>query len=592
MAALSPSLLFSTVSTPRSCAQVSSTPMVHPDAQRSGAYLSYLQALQDVVLVLSPQHELTFINMPADSWFSHHAPLFWTPLPQPEPALCDRQGHPLHEALLPLRRVLAGESLHGLELQVLATDPAAPRWLSVNGSMLPDGHALVTLRDISQLKHDEADAVRLALYDPLTALPNRNLLMERVTQTLAHPPATEMALLLIDINRFKVINEHLGHAAGNQLLQDLSQRLQHVLAPQDTLARLGSDEFAVLLHHVDTRAIAIALVKRLQQIVAEPYWHQQEEICLDASIGIAFGPQGYRYPEDWLQDADTAVTLAKEAPLEGWCVFDSALKAQHDERLTLEIALRYAIAHDELRLHYQPIVAIHTQDVIGFEVLVRWQHPERGLLYPDAFIGMAEETGLVVPLGWWVLREACRQMQAWAEEMPATAALKVSVNMSSRQFAQRDLAHNIQTLLADIGFPPSRLTLEITESVLIDHSESIVATLKQLQAMGIQLSIDDFGTGYSSLSYLHRFPFDTLKIDRSFIENADQDFEKLEILQSVVRLAWNLGLEVVAEGVETQKHYAQLKALRCESGQGYLFSKPLPSTAAAQLLQQQFPPKA
>jgi len=584
--------LVSAVSTPHVRAQASATPMVHSDLQTSGTYLSYLHALQDVVMVLSPQHQLAFINVPVASWYHRHASMFWATPSTPDLPLHDREGRPLPEAHLPLRRVLVGESLHGVELQVKSFHPEAPCWLSVNGTLLPDGHALITLRDISQLKQEEANAVRLAHYDSLTDLPNRNLFMERVAHALAHPPAPEMALVLVDIDRFKVINEHLGHSGGNQLLRDLSLRIRQILAPADTLARLGSDEFALLLTSLETHAVATTLVKRLRQVVAEPYWHQQEEICLNASVGIAFGPQGYAYPEDWLQDADTAVNMAKDSPLDGWCIFDRDLKAQHDERLTLEIALRHAIAHDELRLHYQPIVAIHTQEVIGFEVLVRWQHPERGLLYPDAFIGMAEETGLVVPLGWWVLREACRQMQAWAEAMPATAALKVSVNMSSRQFAQHDLAPTIQTLLDDIGFSPSRLTLEITEGVLIDHSESIVDTLKQLQAMGIQLSIDDFGTGYSSLSYLHRFPFDILKIDRSFIENADQDFEKLEILQSVVRLAWNLGLEVVAEGVETQKHYAQLKALRCESGQGYLFSKPLPATAAAQLLQQQFLPPA
>lgn len=267
-----------------------------------------------------------------------------------------------------------------------------------------------------------------------------------------------------------------------------------------------------------------------------------------------------------------------------WCVFDGSLQAQHKQRLLAEMALRHALERDELRLHYQPIVTISTQAIIGFEALVRWQHPEKGLLMPGEFISVAEASGLIIPLSWWVLEEACRQMQAWTNAYPGMAHFTVSVNMSSKQFFQKDLVQKVSDILTKTGFDPHRLKLEITEGVLIDHSDSIIATLEQLREMGIRLAVDDFGTGYSSLSYLHRFPFDCLKIDRSFIENADQDFEKLEILQSVVRLAWNLGLDVVAEGVETHRHYAQLKALRCESGQGYLFSKPLPPDAVEEIL--------
>jgi EAL domain-containing protein (putative c-di-GMP-specific phosphodiesterase class I) len=263
------------------------------------------------------------------------------------------------------------------------------------------------------------------------------------------------------------------------------------------------------------------------------------------------------------------------------------MKGDADDSLYLEIALKKALERQEMFLEYQPIFQVRTKAVIGLESLVRWQHPEKGVLPPGQFISLAEKTGLIIPLGWWVLEESCRQLKAWQAVTPLAQNMFVSVNMSSKQFSQKDVPERIQQIIEEIGLDPKCLKLEITESVLIDHSATIVETLQAIRALGIKLSIDDFGTGYSSLSYLHRFPFDTLKIDRSFIDNADADFEKLEILQSVVRLAWNLGLEVVAEGIETQKHFAQIKALRCESGQGFLFSKPLSTTLMEKLILEQ-----
>jgi diguanylate cyclase (GGDEF)-like protein len=385
-----------------------------------------------------------------------------------------------------------------------------------------------------------------------------------------------MALLFMDLDRFKEVNDSLGHRVGNELLAQLGQRLQDHLSKHHTVARLGGDEFAVLLEHIPNPTVAIAMAEQLRNAIIQPFYLQQYEVYIDASIGIALGSEQYQQAEDWLRDADAAMYQIKDLPDRHWHIFDSSLQNQRHQRLQSEMALRQALDRQELRLYYQPIVTLSTQAIIGFEALVRWQHPERGLLMPGEFIATAEATGLIIPLGWWVLEEACQQMQTWSELHPTMANLSISVNMSSKQFSQQNLVEKVQDILAKTRFSPHRLKLEITEGVLIHHSESIVAILEQLRAMGIGLAVDDFGTGYSSLSYLHRFPFDCLKIDRSFIENADQDFEKLEILQSVVRLAWNLGLDVVAEGVETQRHYAQLKALRCESGQGYLFSQPLP----------------
>jgi diguanylate cyclase (GGDEF)-like protein len=465
-------------------------------------------------------------------------------------------------------------------------------WLSASGAPLPNGGAIVSVRNISARKQKEAALLQQALYDELTQLPKRNLLSDRVNRVISRPlEGTEplMAILFLDLDRFKVINDNLGHAAGDQLLQELGQRFQQHIRPEDTLARIGGDEFVIFLEQIMAVSTVIEVAERLQTAMTQPFFLQQQEVQVDISIGIAFGPSGYRNFEEWLHNADIAMYEAKNTPNLSWCIFDDAAsqREQH-ERLQVELDLRKALENDELCLHYQPIVNMRSRALMGFEALVRWQHPTRGLLPPTSFIPVAEETGLIVPLGWWVLQEGCRQMQVWREVIPATQSLKLSVNMSSKQFSQRGLIEQFKRVLRETGFSPHRLTIEITEGVLIENSDSIVETLKALQQMGVQLSIDDFGTGYSSLSYLHQFPFNTLKIDRSFIENADQDFDKLEILQSVIRLAWNLGLDVVAEGVETEKHYAQLLALRCEAGQGYLFAHPLEPEATDAMLREQF----
>jgi diguanylate cyclase (GGDEF)-like protein len=442
--------------------------------------------------------------------------------------------------------------------------------------------ALLVLQDISAAKQQEANLLQQAFHDTLTGLPNRDLFMDRLGHALARThdqPQVLMALLFIDLDRFKVINDNLGHQVGDDLLIEIAARLRSQLRPDVTIARLGGDEFAVLLEDMATSSTAIDLAEQIQAAIAQPLLLQQQEVYVEASIGIALGPAAYKSASDWLRDADVAMYQIKDNPSHAWHVFDNSLRVQQDLRLRTEIDLRQALMSNELRLHYQPIVMLNTEEICGFEALVRWQHPTRGLLLPGEFIHIAEATGLIIPLGWWVLAEACRQMQAWTLAFPAMANFTVSVNMSSKQFSQQNLVERIQQILAETGFSANRLKIEITEGVLIDHSDSIIDTLEQIKALGIKLLVDDFGTGYSSLSYLHRFPFDCLKIDRSFIENADQDFEKLEILQSVVRLAWNLGLDVVAEGVETTRHHAQLKALRCELGQGYLFSRPLAPTA-------------
>ncbi len=503
--------------------------------------------------------------------------------------LLDHHERPFATSDLPLQRILAGQHLQEEELLLTGTTPPHRRWVSISGAPFSSfgAAALITIRDISAVKQRETSLLTQALHDTLTGLPNRDLFLDRLSHALArsqdHQPAL-MALLFIDLDRFKVINDTLGHAAGDELLVELAARLRTQISSTATVARLGGDEFAVLLEDIPTISVAIDLAEQIRQTIQQPFFLQQQDVYIDASMGIALGPATYQSAEDWLRDADTAMYQVKSSPERGWHVFDNSLQIQENLRLKTEVELRQALERGELRLHYQPIVTINNQEICGFEALVRWQHPARGLLLPGEFIHIAEETGLIIPLGWWVIAEACRQMHLWSSTYPAMANFTVSVNMSSKQFSQQDLVAKIQRIVDETGFSPHRLKIEITEGVLIDHSDSIIETLKQIKAMGIKLLVDDFGTGYSSLSYLHRFPFDCLKIDRSFIENADQDFEKLEILQSVVRLAWNLGLDVVAEGIETPRHHAQLKALRCELGQGYLFSRPLAPAAVEAMM--------
>lgn len=546
----------------------------------SPMHLEVFDGLPDAIVIVNQQGQPLYLNRQARNFLLNHLAHLWRVEEPSDWQVLDSQGQSLLEAQLPLQRILRGDCLENEEFILLDhRSHQAPFWIALSGGLSEYGGkpvAILSGRNISARKHQEARLHHQALHDELTGLPNRIYFINQVNQILAQArPDHSMAVLFMDLDRFKEVNDNLGHRVGNELLTQLGERLQGQVRMASTVARLGGDEFAILLENVSGAAMAMTIAEQLREAIIQPFLLHQYEVYIDASIGIALGPTQYQNAEDWLRDADAAMYQIKDLPDRHWHIFDSSLQIQRSQRMQSEMELRQALAKGELRLHYQPIVTISTQSIIGFEALVRWQHPTRGLLMPGEFIVTAEATGLIIPLGWWVLEEACRQMQAWGLQYPSMANLTMSVNMSSKQFSQQNLVDKVKDILARTEFSPHRLALEVTEGVLINHSESIIAILEQLRAMGIRLAVDDFGTGYSSLSYLHRFPFDCLKIDRSFIENADQDFEKLEILQSVVRLAWNLGLDVVAEGVETQRHYAQLKALRCESGQGYLFSEPL-----------------
>jgi diguanylate cyclase (GGDEF)-like protein/PAS domain S-box-containing protein len=434
-------------------------------------------------------------------------------------------------------------------------------------------------RDIAERKHTEAKLLHNAYHDALTGLPNRHLFtdhLQMAVQRARRHKEFVFAVLFLDLDRFKNVNDSLGHTVGDQLLVALSRRLQNCLRPTDVVARLGGDEFSILLNDIGARpSEAVALAERVQQELMQPFNLGGHEVFTTASIGIALSTTGYETPEAVLRDADTVMYRAKAQGKARHEVFDQNMHARVVALLRLENDLRRAVERDELRLQYQPIVALDSGRVSGFEALARWQHPELGLIPPGDFIPVAEETGVIVELGQWVLEEACRQMRVWQSLSPQYARLKLSVNLSSRHFVQPDLYERIVEVLADTGLAPAALQLEITESVLMENAHTIVPLLSRLRDLGIELAIDDFGTGYSSLSYLSRLkPIHTLKIDRSFISMGGDDHENSEIVRTIIMLSKNMGKVVVAEGIETAGQLARLRTLNCDYGQGYLFSRP------------------
>jgi predicted signal transduction protein with EAL and GGDEF domain len=408
-------------------------------------------------------------------------------------------------------------------------------------------------------------------------------------------------VLLIDVDEFKIINDSLGHSAGDELLVKIGQRLKDAVrqadtvsrprntglsdkrSNDDTLARLGGDEFAILLDDIRDPIEAVRVAERMQEQLATPFVVNQQEIVISASIGIASSTSPHTQAEDLMRDADLAMYRAKRAGKARCEVSDTAMHANAVKRLQLETDLRKALEQGEFRVHYQPIVSLQTGKITGFEALTRWQRPE-GILSPIAFIAVAEEIGLIIPMNRQLLREACQNLRSWQAEFPSTPALTMSVNITPKEFAQPDLASEIGKTLQEVGLDPGCLQLEIIETIAMGDAEKSGQVLAQLKALGVRLSIDDFGTGYSSLSRLRRIPVDTLKIDRAFIMNMDTDPESREIVRTIIMLAHNLGLKVVAEGTETQEHINLLKQLNCEMAQGYLYSKPADGKAMLKLL--------
>jgi diguanylate cyclase (GGDEF)-like protein len=449
-------------------------------------------------------------------------------------------------------------------------------------------HYIAELESTSAALEESREHFRhAAFHDALTGLPNRNLFTEHLRVAFERAKRDRgylFAVLFLDIDRFKNVNDSLGHSCGDQLLLAISRRLEGCLRQTDTVARFGGDEFAVLVDAVADPANIIAIAEKIQQVLSAPFQFGRNEAFVTASIGIALNHAGYEQPEDILRDADIAMYYAKGNGKARHEVFDEAMYTRAVSLLRLENDLRRAIERREFCVYYQPIVKLETGDLVGFEALARWQHPERGLVTPAEFIPLAEETGLIMPLGLLVLEEACGQMRAWHQMSPTNRLLTLSVNLSGKQLTEPDLIDQIGSILQRTGLDPRGLKLEITESVVMENAEATISKLMLLRAIGVQLSIDDFGTGYSSLSYLHRFPVSVLKIDRSFVGKMHHGTENVEIARTITTLAHNLGMEVVAEGVETDEQVAQLKVLRCEYGQGYLFSKPLDRRDAEALI--------
>ncbi|HEX8463927.1 MAG TPA: EAL domain-containing protein [Abditibacterium sp.] len=467
------------------------------------------------------------------------------------------------------------------------------RWLWVlsRGLRICDAHGVParmagSQSDISAQVRAQQTIEHNAFYDALTGLPNRALFMDVLERALGRVKGRGsggFAVLLMDLNRFKTVNESLGHCAGDELLVGVAARISKCLRPGDIAARLGGDEFTVLLDDIEDAGAATRLAERLHQELSQPFTIAEQEVFVSGSIGIALWAPHYAQAEELLRDADTAMYRAKAQGRAPHAVFDEAMHAQALDALRLESDLRRAFERDEFEVFYQPIVSLETRKISGFEALVRWRHPERGLVSPAQFIPLAEETGLILPLDLLVLRRACAQLQQWQQEFPRLA-LSMSANLSSQQFDRSDFSTEIERILRATELPPSSLKLEITEGVLMDNPQKAASVLHRLRERGIRLALDDFGTGYSSLSYLHNFPLDTLKIDQSFVRRIEPNGGNLEIVRTIVALARNLGMDVVAEGVETADQMQQLAALGCDFGQGYLFSKPIPAAAMHELL--------
>lgn len=436
------------------------------------------------------------------------------------------------------------------------------------------------------LQKGHEDFRHAAFHDALTGLPNRNFFMDKLKLALERKrEKTELnfAILLLDLNRFKTINDSLGHSMGDRLIQSVAKRLSHLVRDEDMVARFSGDKFGVILTDLLMKDEATAFADRMMRRIAEPYTLDGRQVFTNVKIGIAFGNSKYAEAEDILRDADIAMYYAKDNE-ENYVIFDQKMHIRAVTRLQLETDLRFAIERNEFELHYQPIIGLDSADLIGFEALVRWNHPQRGLIPPNEFIPITESTGLIVPITIQILHSTCEQIAKWQDRVIGDKPLSVAVNISGKHFAHPNLVDQIKIVLAESGINPACLKLELTESAIMENADTAISMLKEIKSTGVQISIDDFGTGYSSLSYLHRFPIDLLKVDRSFVSAMESNSENGEIVRTVIALAKALKLKVVAEGIESIHQFHQLRVLGCEYGQGYLFSKPLPVAEIEKLL--------
>jgi diguanylate cyclase (GGDEF)-like protein/PAS domain S-box-containing protein len=459
---------------------------------------------------------------------------------------------------------------------------AAVRYLSISGEPIQDddgafiGYRGVG-RDVTRARLAEDQMIHMANYDGLTTLPNRNMFLKEFDRALARARrnGSRLAVFFLDLDRFKNINDSLGHAAGDELLQEMANRLRALLRENDLVARLGGDEFVILVEGYSKMETLSHIARKMLAAIARPCMVQGRELLVTGSLGASSYPEDGDEAATLLRNADTAMYKAKEQGKNNYQFYSAQLAAHASRQLTLETELRHAVERDELVLHYQPKFDLQSHRMVGVEALLRWNHPERGLLAPGDFIGLAEDSGLIVPIGHWVLRAACAQFVAWIRD--GFDAPRCAVNLSARQFANGSVMSHVQDALESAGAPPYALEVEITESLLMTEPARAIETLNTLRAMGVHIAIDDFGTGYSSLAYLKRLPAHCVKIDRSFIEGLPGDRDDAAITQAVIAMAHSLDMQVVAEGVETVDQLRFLQQLGCDCAQGYFFSRPVPA---------------
>jgi len=465
-------------------------------------------------------------------------------------------------------------------------------WMMSRGIAVRDeagkGRRMVGSQTDITLRRQAEEKLRYgALHDDLTGLPNRAAFMERLRRSLDRARLDDeyvFAVLFLDLDRFKIINDSLGHRVGDQLIIEIARRLDSSLRPSDLVARLGGDEFVVLIDHLREEQDVAYVAERIQKILSVPIALDEREVFTTVSIGITMSSSLSECAEDLLREADTAMHRAKYNGKARFEIFDPQMREQALRLMQLETDLRRALSREEFVLYYQPIISFESGRLAGFEALIRWNHPQKGFVGPGEFIPIAEDNGMINPIGRWVLYEACRQMREWQRSHVGGLPLTISVNLSGKQFSQPNLIETIAGILKDTDLPASFLKLEITETVIMENADSAAEMLNELKALGSQLAIDDFGTGYSSFSHLHRFPIDTLKIDRAFVSRMDVSLESSEIVRTILTLAHNLKMSVVAEGVETSNQIKQLRNLGCEYGQGYFIHRPMPAAEAGQLI--------
>ena len=562
--------------------------------QSEQRFQALIRNASDVIAIVSPDGALQYLSSAARPLWGYEAEIL-------EGTLVPALVHPADAARLQalLAQVCAGEE--GSQTAELRLRHADGSWhlcevLLTNLLSEPGIEGIVlTCRNIEERKAFEEQLAHQAFHDALTGLPNRALFMERLghAQARACRSLSSVGIIFLDLDNFKVVNDSLGHEAGDRLLTTVAERLTACVRPGDTVARLGGDEFTVLLEDMDEARDGeqplLALADRIVQALNSPVLVSGREVFTTGSVGIAAAFGDERTPDDLLRDADTAMYQAKSHGKSRSVVFDRSMNADAVERLELETDLRRALEKEEFRVYYQPIIHLETGRIVEVEALVRWEHPERGLIPPLKFIPLAEETGLIVALGRWVLAEACRQAREWHRQFPEEPPLILSVNLSARQLQQPALVAEVVEILKETGLHPSLLKLEITESVMMLDSATTIPRLHQLKELGVHLAVDDFGTGYSSMSYLSSLPIDTLKIDRAFVSNMERSADDLAIVRAIVSLAKTLNLRITTEGIETSAQLSQLQALGCDQGQGYHFDRPMTTAQLSARLAQRRP---